>query len=103
MQIPGPTFGFESRTGQFTYPFLISAMLLVHRYVYPAYPEWRTAEVYLSMVLLGLYTVMRKMIIGEARARWGRQIRMIEKTIEVYIGVSVIASLIFALIMSMFG
>ena len=49
------TFGFESRAGQFTYPFLISAMLLVHRYVYPAYPEWRTAEFYLSMGLLGLY------------------------------------------------
>ena len=103
MQIPGPAFGFESREGQFTYPFLISAMLLVHRYVYPAYPEWRTAEVYLSMGLLGLYTVMRKFIIGETRARWGRQIRLIEKGIEVYIGVSVVASLIFALIMSIFG
>ena len=103
MQIPGPAFGFESRAGQFTYPFLISAMLLVHRYVYPAYPEWRTAEVYLSMGLLGLYIVMRKMIIGETRARWGHQIRMVEKAIEVYVGVSVVSSLIFALIMSMFG
>lgn len=97
------TFGFESRAGQFTYPFLISAMLLVHRYIYPAYPEWRTAEFYLSMGLLGLYIIIRKMITGQTRARWGRQIRMIEKTIEVYIGVSVIASLIFTLIMSMFG
>ena len=97
------TFGFESRAGQFTYPFLISAMLLVHRYVYPAYPEWQTAEVYLSMGLLGLYIVMRKMIIGETRARWRHQIRMVEKGIEVYIGVSVISSLIFALIMSIFG
>jgi len=103
VQTPRPTFGFESRAGQFTYPFLISAMLLVHRYVYPAYPEWRTAEIYLSMGLLGLYIVMRKMIIGETRDRWGRKIRMVEKTIEVYIGVSVVASLIFALIMSMFG
>ena len=97
------TFGFESRAGQFTYPFLISGMLLVHRYVYPAYPEWRTAEFYLSMGLLGLYIVMRKMIIGETRARWGQQIRMVEKGIEVYVGVSVVSSLIFALIMSMFG
>ena len=83
MQTPRPTFGFESRAGQFTYPFLISAMLLVHRYVYQAYPEWRTAEVYLSMGLMGLYIVMRKMIIGETRDRWGRQIRMIGKTIAV--------------------
>ena len=37
--------GFESLTGQFTYPFLTSFMLLVHRYVYAAYSEWRTAEV----------------------------------------------------------
>ena len=61
------------------------------------------AEAYLPMGLLGLYIVMRKMIRGEMSARWGRQIRMIEKTIEVYIGMSAIASLIFALIMSMFG
>ena len=61
------------------------------------------AEAYLPMGLLGLYIVMRKMIRGEMSARWERQIRMIEKTIEVYIGMSAIASLIFALIMSMFG
>ena len=75
----------------------------VHRYVCPAYPEWQTAEVHLSMGLLGLYIVIRKMILGETRDRWGRQIRRVEKTIKVYIGVSVVASLIFALIMSMFG
>ena len=97
------TFGFESRAGQFTYPFLISFMLLMHRYVYPAYPEWQTAEFYLSMGLLGLYIIMRKFITGETRARWGQQIRMMEKGVEVYIGVSVVSSLIFALIMSMFG
>jgi hypothetical protein len=79
VQIPGPAFGFESRAGQFTYPFLISAMLLVHRYVYAEYLEWRTAEVYLSMGLLGLYIVMRKFIIGETRARWEHQIRMVER------------------------
>ena len=97
------TFGFESRAGQFTYPFLISFLLLAHRYVYPAHPEWRTAEFYLSMGLLGLYIIMRKFITGETRARWGQQIRMMEKGVEVYIGVSVVSSLIFALIMSMFG
>jgi hypothetical protein len=97
------TFGFESRAGQFTYPFLISGMLLVHRYVYPAYPEWRTAEVYLSIGLLGLYIISRKFMIGETRARWRQKIHMMEKGIEVYIGVSVVASLIYALIISMFG
>ena len=78
-------------------------MLLVHRYIYPAHPEWRSAEFYVSMGLLGLYIISRKFIIGETRTRWGRQIRMVEKGIEVYIGVSVISSLIFTLIMSMFG
>ena len=97
------TFGFESRAGQFTYPFLISFMLLAHRYVYPAHPEWRTAEFYLSMGLLGLYIVSRKFITGEIRARWARQICMTETAIEVYIGVTVVSSLIFTLIMSMFG
>jgi threonine/homoserine/homoserine lactone efflux protein len=103
VQTPRPAFGFESRAGQFTYPFLISFMLLVHRYVYPAYPEWRSAEFYMSMALLSLYIVSRKFITGQARARWGRQIRMMEKAIEVYIGVTVVASLIFTLIKSMFG
>ena len=103
MQTPRPTFGFESRAGQFTYPFLISFMLLVHRYVYPAYPEWRSAQFYLSIALLGLYIVSRKFITGETRTRWAMQLRMMEKTIEVYIGVTVVASLIFTLIMSMFG
>ena len=103
MQTPRPAFGFESRAGQFTYPFLISFMLLVHRYVYPAYPEWQTAEFYMSMALLGLYIVSRKFITGETRARWGRQIRMVEKAIEVYIGVTVVASLIFTLIVSVVG
>ena len=97
------TFGFESRASQFTYPFLISGMLLVHRYVYPAYPEWRSAEFYLSMGLLGLYIVSRKFITGETRARWARQIRMTETAIEVYIGVSVVSSLIFTLILSVAG
>lgn len=103
MQTPRPAFGFESRAGQFTYPFLISFMLLIHRYVYPAYPEWRSAEFYLSIALLGLYIAIRKFVIGETRARWGRQIRMVEKGIEVYIGVTVVSSLIFTLILSIVG
>ena len=103
MQTPRPAFGFESRAGQFTYPVLISFMILVHRYVYPAYPEWRTAEFYLSIGLLGVYIASRKFITGETRARWVRQIRVMEKGIEVYIGVTVVASLIFTLIMSVFG
>ena len=103
MQTPRPALGFESRAGQFTYPFLISFMLLVHRYVYPAYPEWRSAEFYLSIVLLALYVASRKFIASEFRRRWGRQIRMMEKGIEVYIGVTVVASLIFTLILSVAG
>ena len=103
MQTPKPTFGFESRAGQFTYPFLISFMLLIHRYVYPAYPDWRAAEFCLSIGLLGLYIASRKFIIGESRARWARQIRMMEKAIEVYIGVTVVSSLIFTLILSVAG
>ena len=103
MQRPRPVFGFESRAGQFTYPFLISAMLLVHRYVYPSFPEWRTAEFYLSLGLLGLYIFSRKFITGETRARWFRQVRAMEKGIEVFIGVTVVSSLIFALILSVAG
>ena len=98
MQTPQPAFGFERRTGQFTYPFLISAMILVHRYIYPAHPEWRSTEFYLSIILLGVYIASRKFITDETRARWFRQIRMIEKTIEVFIGVSVVSSLIFKII-----
>ena len=103
MQTQRPAFGFESRAGQFTYPFLISSMLLVHRYVYPAHPEWRTAEFYLSMGLLGLYIISRKFVTGESRARWFQQLRMLEKGIEVYIGVTVVSSLIFTLIVSVAG
>ncbi len=98
-----PTFGFESRAGQFSYPFLISFMLLVHRYVYPAYPELRIAEFYLSIALLALYVACRKIIGTETRIRWFRQLRLLEKTIEVYIGVTVISSLIFTLILSIAG
>ena len=36
-------------------------------------------------------------------ARYFRQLRLLEKTIEVYIGVTVISSLIFTLILSIAG
>ena len=98
-----PRFGFESRAGQFSYPFLISAMLLAHRYLYPEFPGLRAAEFYLSMGGLALYIASRKFLIGPRFAAFRPQLRMIEKLIEVYIGVTVIASLIFALIVSVAG
>ena len=103
MSAARPPFGFESRAGQFSYPFLISGMLLVHRYVYPAYPELRSGEFYLSLGLLAFYVVCRKFIGMETRARYFRPLRLLEKTIEVYIGVTVISSLIFTLILSIAG
>ena len=78
-------------------------MLLVHRYVYPAYPDLRSAEFYLSLALLVFYVICRKFISVETRVRWFRQLRMLEKIIEVYIGVTVISSLIFTLILSVAG
>ena len=78
-------------------------MLLVHRYVYPAYPDLRSAEFYLSLALLVLYVICRKFISFETRVRWFRQLRILEKIIEVYIGVTVISSLIFTLILSVAG
>ena len=78
-------------------------MLLVHRYVYPENPDLRSAEFYLSLALLVLYVICRKFISVETRVRWFRQLRMLEKIIEVYIGVTVISSLIFTLILSVAG
>ena len=54
------------------------------------------------MGLLGLYIVMRKFIYSDTRARWGRQIRIVEKGIVVYVGVSVVASIIFVLMVLIF-
>ena len=108
MRAAPPRFGFESRAGQFSYPLLISAMLLVHRYLYPEYPGLRTAEFYVSMVGLALYITSRKFLVGPrfAGPRFAGlrpRLRMMEKLIEVYIGITVIASLIFALIVSIAG
>lgn len=98
-----PRFGFESRAGQFSYPFLISAMLLAHRYLYPEFPGLRTAEFYLSMGGLAVYIASRKFLVGPRHAPFRPLLRTMEKLIEVYIGVTVIASLIFALIVSIAG
>ena len=78
-------------------------MLLVHRYVYPENPDLRSAEFYLSLALLVLYVICRKFISVETHVRRFRHLRMLEKIIEVYIGVTVISSLIFTLILSVAG
>ena len=90
----------SSRAGQFSYRFLISAMLLAHRYLYPEFPRLRTAKFYLSIGGLAHYVAIRKFLIGPRFAAFRPQLRMLGKLIEVYIGMTVIASLIFALIVS---
>ena len=96
-------FGFESRTGKASYPILISIMLLVHRYVFPAYPTLKTAEFFLSITLIFGYVACRKFLVGAAYHSFRPQIRLAEKVIEVYIGVTVISSLIYVMIMSLLG
>ena len=64
-----PRFGFEGRAGQLSYPFLVSAMLLAHSYLYPEFPGLRTAEFYLSMAGLALYIASRKFLIGPREIR----------------------------------
>ena len=103
MKDTSPRFGFESRAGQFSYPLLISAMLLAHRYLYPEFPGLLTAEFYLSMGGLAVYIASRKFLVGPRHAPFRPLLRTMEKLIEVYIGVTVIASLIFALIVSIAG
>ena len=92
------SFGFQSRAAQMTYPFLIFGMLLVHRYVYPDNPELKTAEFTASLAALIIYVVSRKFVRGPAVAPYSTQIRMVEKCLEVFIGVTVIASLAYALV-----
>ena len=96
-------FGLESRIGQASYPILISIMLLVHRYVFPAYPTLKTAEFFLSITLIASYVACRKFLVGAAYDSFRPQIRLAEKLIEVYIGVTVVSSLMYAIIMSVFG
>ena len=96
-------FGFESRVGQASYPVLISFMLLVHRYIFPAFPTLKSAEFFLSIILIAVYVACRKFLVGIAFERFRAQIRLAEKFIEVYIGVTVISSLIYVMIMSLFS
>ena len=92
------SFGFQSRAAQLTYPFMIFGMLLVHRYVYPEHPELETAEFTASLAALIVYVVSRKFVNGPKLAAYRQQIRMIEKCLEVFIGVTVISSLAYSLV-----
>ena len=96
-------FGFESRFGQASYPILIGIMLLVHRYVFPAYPTLKSAEFFLSIIMIAAYVLCRKYFARPSNDRFRAWARAIEKVIEVYIGVTVISSLIYVIIMSLFG
>ena len=78
-------------------------MLLAQRYLYPEFPGLRTAEFYLSMGGLAVYIASRKFLVGQRHATLRPLLRTTEKLIEVYVGVTVIASLIFALIVSIAG
>ena len=98
----GRSFGFESKFGQASYPVLISIMLLIHHYVFTTYPTLKAAEFFLSIVLIGAYVVSRKFLSGYSPEHFRPQLNAIEKLIEVYIGVSVISSIIYSLIMSLF-
>ena len=92
------SFGFQSRAAQLTYPFLIFGMLLVHRYVYPNHPELETAEFTASLAALIVYVVSRKFAKGPALAAYRTQIRLIEKCLEVFIGVTVVSSLAYSIV-----
>lgn len=78
-------------------------MLLAHRYLYPEFPGLRTAQFYLSIGGLAVYIASRKFVVGPRHATFRPLLRTMEKLIEVYIGVTVIASMIFALIVSVAG
>ena len=95
------SFGFQSRAAQLTYPFLIFGMLLVHRYVYPDHRELETAEFTATLAALIVYVISRKFLKGPALASYRSQIRLIEKFLEVFIGVTVISSLAYSLVFGM--
>ena len=92
------SFGFQSRSAQLTYPFLIFGMLLVHRYIYPDNPNLEAAEFTASLVALIIYVVSRKFVTRPELKAYRPQIRLIEKFLEVFIGVTVISSLAYSLI-----
>ncbi len=97
------SFGFHSRMGRTSYPILISAMLLTNHYVFPKYPTLKTTEFLLSVVMIGIYILCRKLLHHPQYDRHRPQIDFVEKIIEVYIGVTVIASLLHVMIVSLFG
>ena len=92
------SFGFQSRSAQLSYPFLIFGMLLVHRYVYPDNPELKAAEFNATLLALIVYIVSRRFVKRPAVAAFGPQIRLVEKFLEVFIGVTIISSLAYSLI-----
>ena len=99
----GRSFGFESKFGQASYPVLISIMLLIHHYVFTTYPTLKAAEFFLSIILIAGYVAYHKFLVGTILKRFRPQIRLAQKLIEVYIGVTVISSLIHVMIMALFG
>lgn len=96
-----PSFGFQSRKAQLSYPFLIFGMLLIHRYVYPDNPDLKQAEFALSLAALIIYIISRKFLNGKRFQPYRPQFRLIEKILEVYIGITVIASLAYSLVFGM--
>ena len=93
-----PSFGFQSRSAQFTYPFLIFGMLLVHQYVYPENPDLEAVEFTAFLAALIVYVISRKFFKSPALTAYRLQIRLIEKFLEVFIGVMIISSLVHSLV-----
>jgi hypothetical protein len=92
------SFGFQSRKAQLSYPVLIFAMLLIHHFVYPDHPELRQAEFALSIAALVIYIISKKFLKGQAFAAYQTQLRLIEKLLEVFIGITVVSSLAYSLL-----
>jgi hypothetical protein len=91
------SFGFQSKAAQLTYPFLIFGMLLVHHFIYPQYPELKSAEFSLSLAALIIYIASKKLTKNPSFEPYRAQIRIVEKLLEVFIGVTVISALVYSL------
>ena len=78
-------------------------MLLIQRYVFPVYPELKSAEFVLSITAVVTYVICRRVLSKPAYDRLRHPIHIAEKILEVYIGVTVVSSLLYTLIMSIFG
>jgi len=98
-----PSFGFQSRSAQLSYPVLIFIMLLVNHFVYPEYPALERAEFALLLSALIIYVISRKFLKGPRLDAFQGQLRLIEKCLEVFVGVTVIGSLIHALLFGTLG